>query len=114
MSDTGSGAGARGGVNPNILKEHEKTAKTVEQFLEHFRGQTIEDLRQANPLELRVGPFTFNAERFIPDAEWRYVWDPAFPKKLIDMGHFLSAADQQSVLATERGFALEIHHSATR
>jgi hypothetical protein len=93
MSDTGSGAGARGGVNPNILKEHEKTAKTVEQFLEHFRGQTIEDLRQANPLELR---------------------DPAFPKKLIDMGHFLSAADQQSVLATERGFALEIHHSATR
>jgi septum formation inhibitor MinC len=111
MSEGGSEAGAWGGVNPDIVQEHAKYAKTLEEFFDHFRGQTLEDLRQSPPLKLEIGPFDFYAERFIPDTKWRYVWDPAFPDKLIDMGHFLSAADQQSSLATVRGFALEIHQS---
>ena len=96
-------------------------AVTPEEFLEFIKGKNIDDL--VSKVDTKsFGPFQFELKHFLrngPGSEYRYVYDPARPGKVIDIEHLLAAASIGG-LGEELGFlneldqASEYPHSAGR
>lgn len=94
-----------GEVTPDLRRDHFAESVTPEEFIEHAKGKTLEELQfeagPAKPFTLigriesengtGVGPIT-SEQGEGPEGFNRYVQDPTNPGGVIDMRHFLAAA----------------------
>jgi len=90
--------------DPVELSAHSNEAVTYCEFLNHIKGRSFEDVIHEFDRNPRGD---LSAEG--PDDRFRYVFDPADPKRVIDMRHFLVIGQ----MGEYSGLAVEIHQYIT-
>jgi hypothetical protein len=94
-----------------IEQENLAKAITIDQFLAHIGNQSINDLKSKYTVPgngaLPLGPIKLDRPSYTAD-NFRYVKDPRYPDRFIDMNHFLGNADLNSPYAADVGFLIEL------
>jgi hypothetical protein len=107
---------SQGKPNLSERSKHWEQSKSIESFLQHAKGKTLEELRfESGTHTFQAGPVTFR-EGLGPLGH-TYVRDPLDPSRngkpggVIDMKHFIGAASVQFGLGEYTGAGVEIQQS---
>jgi hypothetical protein len=109
-----------GEINSIENKKHLSTSVSINEFITHSKGKTLEQLQFENGSDpsiffqsislpgTEVAPVTVQ-KGLGPKGNYRYIQDPNNPGMVIDMRHFIEAAQFPLSLGKWAGAAIEIH-----
>jgi Ca2+-binding RTX toxin-like protein len=109
-----------GEINSIENKKHLSTSVSINEFITHSKGKTLEQLQFENGSDpsiffqsislpgTEVAPVTVQ-KGLGPKGNYRYIQDPNNPGMVIDMRHFIEAAQFPLSLGEWAGAAIEIH-----
>lgn len=81
-----------GQVNPEQRQKEFEDSVAPEEFVQHSQGKTFEQLNtESSPRTIIHKPISITVDGGV-DSEFRYVEDPTDPGGVIDMLHFMKAA----------------------